>query len=208
MAWGGRKRGFWGKSGDVNHTESEARRHYPRRLQSERRNVQPSPPRHRKPHQAKRNLPKHSGCFVPSHPVLKSQAGSSRDSNAASKVVLLTLDRNLRRKARARQLTAANEADMVLIFATDTRVVVSERDIYFATLFLARGMGCLVVYLGIRDRLQYDDMCEQWLAVTGPGPLSVSPSRQLPLRRFPHHQFLSMSIPTSSIPPTLDWYYF
>jgi hypothetical protein len=49
--------------------------------------------------------------------ILKSD-GVTRDSTRAVKVVLLTLDRNLRLKARSRQLPAANEKDMAYILTT------------------------------------------------------------------------------------------
>jgi len=52
--------------------------------------------------------------------LLKSGEDASRDTNGASRVVLLSLDRNLRLKARSRQLAAANEADLALILATGT----------------------------------------------------------------------------------------
>jgi len=46
--------------------------------------------------------------------------GISRDTTGAVKVVLLSLDRNLRLKARSRQLPAASEKDLAIILATGT----------------------------------------------------------------------------------------
>jgi predicted ribonuclease YlaK len=46
--------------------------------------------------------------------------GITRDTNRAVKVVLLSLDRNLRLKARSRQLPAASETDLATILATGT----------------------------------------------------------------------------------------
>lgn len=44
--------------------------------------------------------------------------GVARDTTRAIKVVLLSLDRNLRLKARSRQLSAASEKDLATILAT------------------------------------------------------------------------------------------
>ena len=44
--------------------------------------------------------------------------GVTRDTTRAIKVVLLSLDRNLRLKARSRQLPAASEKDLAIILAT------------------------------------------------------------------------------------------
>jgi hypothetical protein len=46
--------------------------------------------------------------------------GVGRDTTGAVKVVLLSLDRNLRLKARSRQLPAASEKDLAAILATGT----------------------------------------------------------------------------------------
>lgn len=46
--------------------------------------------------------------------------GTTRDTAKAVKVVLLSLDRNLRLKARSRQLPAASEKDLASILATGT----------------------------------------------------------------------------------------
>jgi len=46
--------------------------------------------------------------------------GTTRDTTEAVKVVLLSLDRNLRLKARSRQLPAASEKDLASILATET----------------------------------------------------------------------------------------
>jgi len=45
---------------------------------------------------------------------------SFKDGVAAVKVVLLSLDRNLRLKARSRQLPAASEKDLALILSMAT----------------------------------------------------------------------------------------
>jgi len=52
--------------------------------------------------------------------MLKAREGAERDLNGAVKVVLLSLDRNLRLKARSRQLPAANEKDLAAILAAGT----------------------------------------------------------------------------------------
>jgi len=46
--------------------------------------------------------------------------GITRDTTGAVKVVLLSLDRNLRLKARSRQLPAASEKDLAAILTTGT----------------------------------------------------------------------------------------
>lgn len=46
--------------------------------------------------------------------------GIARDTTGAVKVVLLSLDRNLRLKARSRQLPAASEKDLAAILTTGT----------------------------------------------------------------------------------------
>jgi len=48
------------------------------------------------------------------------KAEGAKDVSGAVKVVLLSLDRNLRLKARSRQLPAASERDLAAIFATGT----------------------------------------------------------------------------------------
>lgn len=52
--------------------------------------------------------------------MLKSSDDTSRDINGATKVVLLSLDRNLRVKARSKQLAAANEDELAHILPTGT----------------------------------------------------------------------------------------
>jgi len=52
--------------------------------------------------------------------VLLKAGGAVRDTKGAVKVVLLSLDRNLRLKARSRQLSAAGEKDLAAILACGT----------------------------------------------------------------------------------------
>ncbi|KAG5727581.1 Telomerase-binding protein EST1A [Termitomyces sp. T112] len=52
--------------------------------------------------------------------ILKANMADSASSSGAVKVVLLTLDRNLRLKARSRQLPAASEKDLAVILANAT----------------------------------------------------------------------------------------
>ena len=54
----------------------------------------------------------------------------SRDMTGAVKFVLLSLDRNLRLRARLRQLPAASEKDLAIILATGLEVVVNSYQIH------------------------------------------------------------------------------